>query len=151
MPARDGWIYFKIINKMDSNTVQDTLTSSQLTSALHISFESFHTGETPNTASDVRKFFPPEGAEVLNTPTGADVAGVAKPSRVFFPEDSGKKVSPPQNGPTLHTAETLVDNKSVKSENQSKFTLSHLYFFIFKNCFYNFFSKLVIVTRVQIR
>lgn len=101
---------------MDSNAVQDTLTPSQIPTFFNVSFESFHTGETPNTATDVRKFFPPEGAELLNTPTGADIQGVSKASRIFFPEDSGKKSVNPQNGPNVITAETILDNKSVKPE-----------------------------------
>ncbi|KAL5110073.1 Early growth response protein 3 [Taenia crassiceps] len=104
---------------MDSNAVQDTLTSSQVASVFNVSFESFHSGETPNTATDVRKFFPPESAELLNTPTGADVQGITKTNRIFFPDDGGKKASVSQNGPSLHTAETLLDTKSMKVESPS--------------------------------
>ncbi|VDL61596.1 unnamed protein product [Hymenolepis diminuta] len=104
---------------MDSNAVQDTLTPSQIPSFFNVSFESFHTGETPNTATDVRKFFPPEGAELLNTPTGADLQGITKASRIFFPDDSGKKSALPQNGPNLLTGETLLVTKSIKPESQT--------------------------------
>ena len=100
---------------MDSNAVQDALSSSQLASVLNVSFESFHSGETPNTATDVRKFFPPEGAELLNTPTAVDVQEATKSSRIFFPEDNVKKMVS-QNGPSLHTAEALLDIKSIKVE-----------------------------------
>ncbi|KAH9282540.1 Early growth response protein 3 [Echinococcus granulosus] len=101
---------------MDSNVVQDPLTSSQVASVFNVSFESFHSGETPNTATDVRKFFPPEGAELLNTPTGTDVQGITKANRIFFPDDGGKRASVSLNGPNLHTAETLLDTKSMKVE-----------------------------------
>nr|CDS27232.1 zinc finger protein [Hymenolepis microstoma] len=104
---------------MDSNAVQDTLTPSQIPSFFNVSFDSFHTGETPNTATDVRKFFPPEGAELLNTPTGADLQGITKTSRIFFPDDSGKKGALTQNGPNFLTAETLLDTKPIKIENQT--------------------------------
>lgn len=104
---------------MDSNTVQDTLNPSQIPSFFNVSFESFHSGETPNTATDVRKFFPPEGAELLNTPTGADLQGITKAGRIFFPDDTVKKASLPQNGPYLHGSGALLDTKSIKVEGQS--------------------------------
>ena len=104
---------------MDSNTVQDTLTSSQLASVFNVSFESFHSGETPNTASDVRKFFPPESVELLNTPTAVDVQGITKSNRIFFPEDNVKKTVTSQNGPGLHVAETPLDIKPIKVEESS--------------------------------
>lgn len=63
----------------------------------HISFDSFHTGETPKTASSTTKFFPIDPNEVLNTPTGLDTANPSKqPSeagRLFFPEDFQRRVS----------------------------------------------------------
>lgn len=117
--AKDEWAFSSFFISMDSNAVQDTLTSSQVASVFNVSFESFHSGETPNTATDVRKFFPPESAELLNTPTGADVQGITKANRIFFPDDSGKKASVSQNGPNLHTAETLLDTKSMKVESSS--------------------------------
>ncbi|VDO10092.1 unnamed protein product [Rodentolepis nana] len=104
---------------MDSNAVQDTLTPSQIPSFFNVSFDSFHTGETPNTATDVRKFFPPEGAELLNTPTGADLQGITKTSRIFFPDDSGKKGALTQNGLNFLTAETLLGTKPIKIESQT--------------------------------
>lgn len=120
---------------MDSNAVQDTLTPSQIPSFFNVSFESFHTGETPNTATDVRKFFPPEGAELLNTPTGADLQGITKASRIFFPDDSVRKAALPQNGPNSLAGETLLVTKSIKLESQTSKGGSTL--FISKNYYNN--------------
>lgn len=110
---------------MESNASRDAKT--QLASALYISFDNFHTGGTPNTASEARKFFPPEGAEVLNTPTGDDVTAIAKTNRVFFPDDPSKK-----SLPTLHADGALQVCKLSKLDSSKDRSKS---FFIYLNAF----------------
>ncbi|TGZ59626.1 hypothetical protein CRM22_008969 [Opisthorchis felineus] len=62
----------------------------------HVAFDSFHSGETPKTASGSTKFFPIDPTEVLNTPTGLDNVGHAKHATesgsLFFSDDFQKRL-----------------------------------------------------------
>ncbi|BHF64996.1 Early growth response protein 3 [Sparganum proliferum] len=92
--------------------------SNHTTSALltHIPFDSFHSGETPKNVSESTKFFPLESNDVLNTPTGVELNGLVRSSRIFFPEDFGKKASTLQPASTVHLSETATDPSRVKCQ-----------------------------------
>ena len=77
----------------------------------NVSFDSFHTGETPKTASDATKFFPMDANEVLNTPTGIDSCGTTKNSGSsgrFFADDFQKPL-PHLSVSTVSKPEENVD------------------------------------------
>ncbi|KAA0190229.1 putative early growth response protein [Fasciolopsis buskii] len=62
-----------------------------------VSFDSFHSGETPKTASSCTKFFPIDSNDALNTPTGMEFTGQSKnpceSGRLFFADDFSKRLS----------------------------------------------------------
>ncbi|CAL8069885.1 unnamed protein product [Calicophoron daubneyi] len=74
----------------------EDLAESQSLEDCHISFDSFHTGETPKTATSATKFFPIDPNEVLNTPTGLDILGTAKNTSesdvLFFADDYHRRI-----------------------------------------------------------
>ncbi|CAH8501932.1 unnamed protein product [Schistosoma turkestanicum] len=56
----------------------------------HVSFDSFHSGETPKTASDATKFFLIDANEVLNTPTA--ISKTSSSGGLFFADDFHKRL-----------------------------------------------------------
>ncbi|KAK4471420.1 hypothetical protein MN116_004849 [Schistosoma mekongi] len=62
----------------------------------HVSFDSFHSGETPKTASDATRFFLIDANEVLNTPTA--ISKTSTSGGLFFADDFHKRL-PVGNSP----------------------------------------------------
>ncbi|KAL3319894.1 hypothetical protein Ciccas_001425 [Cichlidogyrus casuarinus] len=60
------------------------------------SFESFHSGQTPKTASDAKAFFTMDSTNELNTPTGLDLPSAnvkASSDRIFFSDEAIKDLA----------------------------------------------------------
>ncbi|KAA3674615.1 uncharacterized protein DEA37_0005664 [Paragonimus westermani] len=93
-----------------------TIVESNPLDDCHVSFDSFHTGETPKTASSATKFFPIDPNEVLNTPTGIDGVGPAKQTSdsggLFFADDFHKRLP----NLDLITGDAGVSQQSVLKE-----------------------------------
>lgn len=89
------------------------IVESQLLDDYHVSFESFHSGETPKTATDVTKFFPIDANEVLNTPTA--VSKSLNSGGLFFSDDFQKRISVFDNSPSDEPSTINEEIKCIKS------------------------------------
>ncbi|CAH8528360.1 unnamed protein product [Heterobilharzia americana] len=85
----------------------------------HLSFDSFHSGETPKTASDATKFFPIDANEVLNTPTA--ISKTSGSGGLFFADDFHKRlhVLNPSEDQTTETVGLEHLNKINNVDNSS--------------------------------
>ncbi|CAI2728485.1 unnamed protein product [Schistosoma spindalis] len=66
------------------------ISGAQALDDFHVSFDSFHSGETPKTASDATKFFLIDANEVLNTPTA--ISKTSSSGGLFFADDFHKRL-----------------------------------------------------------
>ncbi|CAH8556597.1 unnamed protein product [Schistosoma rodhaini] len=73
----------------------------------HVSFDSFHSGETPKTASDATKFFLIDANEVLNTPTA--ISKTSSSGGLFFADDFHKRLPVLNSLPNDHHSSVAVE------------------------------------------
>ncbi|CAH8849610.1 unnamed protein product [Trichobilharzia szidati] len=73
----------------------------------HVSFDSFHSGETPKTATDATKFFPIDANDVLNTPTA--ISKTSSAGGLFFADDFHKRL--PVLNPSANEEQSLANTK----------------------------------------
>ncbi|TPP59618.1 putative early growth response protein [Fasciola gigantica] len=97
-----------------------SVTGSHPLDDCQVSFDSFHSGETPKTASSCTKFFPIDSNEALNTPTGMELTGQSKNScesgRLFFADDFSKRLSNLSSTTEDSQAQTLTSLKPAVNE-----------------------------------